>query len=212
MNGLTGQEAAERLDRRGGQVWVFRYGHGSTYVYDCQERQDGACVVVGHPWMGKPTKHDPRLILDTAEARATLASLMEEMRDLSNAAVPAEAAERYVLAHRDLLDTDAGYAQIGCFIALVSTAVGLVVGAILAWLLTERVEGGVLIISPIVGFLVALFAEAPLASLAVRIPALRDRIELLSVVWSVIVPGVLTAVLIVALTALGDSGNPLTDF
>jgi len=212
MNGLTGQEAAERLDRRGGQIWVFRYGHGSTYVYDCQERQGGACIVVGHAWMGEPTKHDPRLTLDTADARASLASSMEATRDRANAGVPADAAERYVLAHRDLLDTDAGYAQIGCVIALVSTVVGLIVGAILAWLLTERVEVGVLIISPIVGFLVALFAEGPLASLAVGIPALRDRIELLSVIWSVVVPGVLTAVAIVALTLYSGSGNPLSDF
>jgi hypothetical protein len=212
MNGLTGQEATERLDRRGGQVWVFRYGQGSSYVYDCLERQNGACVVVGHAFLREPTEHDLRLVLDTAESRASLASAMEAKRDHANIDVPRDAAERYVLAHRDLLDTDGGYAQVGCFIGLVSTAVGLIVGAILAWLLTEQVVGGVLIISPIIGLLVGLLAEAPLGSLAVRVPALRDRIELLSVLWSAIVPGVLTAIAIVALTLLGSEGSPLSNF
>jgi uncharacterized membrane protein YeaQ/YmgE (transglycosylase-associated protein family) len=212
MKGLTGHEAAKRLERRGGQFSVFRYGQGSTYAYDCRERQAGAAVVMGHAWAREPTDRSFRIVLDTDEARAELARAMEAVRDRANAGLPVDASERFVLTHREQLDTDAGYAQIGCALALLSTVVGLIVGTVAAWLLTDRVEGGVLIIGPIIGFVGGLLVEAPLSALAVRVPPLRDRIELLSVAWSSIVPGVVTAIAIVALTALGGGGNGANDF
>ena len=112
---LSGSQAVARLERRGGQVWVFRYGYGSAAKYTCAGREDGATVITGPiPTHNEPGCQHRRWVLTTDLERDSLAHDMEAARTR----LSASAGDGYELLHRDVLDTDAGYAQVGCVLAL----------------------------------------------------------------------------------------------
>ena len=199
MKGLTGAQAVERLERRGGQVAVFRRGHGIKRVFDVVGRDEGRAVVAGRsPDSAPPSANSGRVIASDSD-RAALARELENARDEANARLEGEQ-WRYVLVHRDILQTDAGYAQVGCFLALFSVVLGLIVGPIIGWLVTGQINGSALLVGPVVGFIVGFFGTEVVAAIAVYIPPLRDRLETVAYAWMAVVPGVLTAATIVVMT------------
>jgi hypothetical protein len=113
---------------------------------------------------------------------------------------------RYELVHRDILDSDAGYAQVGCFVALLSMVVGLVVGAVGGLAVSGGINGTALVIASIVGFVVGFLGVEPVASIAVNHPRLRDNITDLAIGWSIVVPGVVTALTVIVLTVQFAAG------
>jgi hypothetical protein len=203
VSSLTPTEAVARLERRGGQVWVFRRGYGAQAEFDCIDREGGHAVVVGKSRPNAPERYGPRRFVLASDAdRTRLAQDMEIARDRANADL--ERVEyRYELVHRDILDSDAGYAQVGCFVAVLSIAVGLVVGGIAGWVATGGVEGPALVIGSIVGFVVGFLGIGPVSSVAVNHPALRDRITDLAIAWFIVVPGVVTALTVITM-AIAD--------
>jgi hypothetical protein len=206
MSGLTGSQAVARLERRGGQVWVFRRGYGSQVQFDCIDREDGDAVVVGKSMPGAPHKYGPRrFLLHTQEDRQTLAGEMDRLQEVANADL--ERVEyRYELVHRDILDSDAGYAQVGCIVAVLSIVVGLVVGLLGGWALSGGINGTALVIASIVGFVVGFLGVEPVSSIAVNYPRLRDHITDLAIGWSIVVPGVITALTVIVLTVQFAAG------
>jgi hypothetical protein len=200
MSGLTGSQAVARLERRGGQVWVFRRGYGSQVQFDCIDREDGDAVVVGKSTPGASHKYGPRrFLLHTQEDRQTLAGEMDRLQEVANADL--ERVEyRYELVHRDILDSDAGYAQVGCFVAVLSIVVGLVVGLLGGLAVSGGFNGTALVIASIVGFVVGFLGVEPVSSIAVNHPRLRDHITDLAIAWSIVVPGVVTALTVIVLT------------
>ncbi len=203
MKGLTGAQAVERLERRGGQVAVFRQGTGTRFVFDCVGRDQGRAVVAPHSPDSAPG--GGRALASDSD-RAALGRQMEEERNRANASVQGDAPQ-WVLVHRDILTTDGGYAQVGCFLALFSAIVGLVAGAIVASLVAGRVEVSGLLVGPVVGFVVGFFVIEPIALIAVYIPPLRDRLVPFAYGWMAIVPGAVTALTIIAITLWSTSGT-----
>jgi hypothetical protein len=200
VRSLTASEAVARLDRRGGQIWVFRRGYGAQAEFDCIDREGGHAVVVGKSRPNAPERYGPRrFVLGSDEDRARLVRDMELARDRANAGL--ERVEyRYELVHSDILDADAGYGQVGCVVAVASVVVGLIVGGIVGWAAAGGVNGTALVIASIVGFVVGFLGIEPVSSVAVNHPALRDRITDLAIVWFIVVPGVVTAVTVIAMT------------
>jgi hypothetical protein len=200
VRGLTGSGAVARLERRGGQVWVFRKGYGSQAEFDCIAREDGHAVVVGNSKPGAPERYGPhRFVLQSEADRARLAHEMDRVLDVANTGL--ERVEyRYELVHRDILDGDAGYAQVGCFVAVLSIVVGLVIGGVGGWIATGGVNGSALVIGSIVGFVVGFLGIEPVSSIAVNYPTLRDRITDLAIGWHIVVPGVVAAVAVIVAT------------
>ena len=82
--------------------------------------------------------------------------------------------------------------------------VGLIIGLIAAWIAT----GGETLAAPIagvvVGFVVGFFGSEPVASAAVRVPYLRDRVVNLVYVWLLVVPCLVTAITIVVASLLAQ--------
>ena len=206
MSGLAGSQAVERLERRGGQVSVFRRGYGAQVQFDAIEREDGHAVVVGKSMPGAPHQYGPRrFVVRTQADRDNLAGEMDRLIEDANANL--ERVEyRYELRHRDILDTDAGYAQVGCFVAVLSMVVGLVVGAVGGWIASGGVNGDALVIGAIVGFVIGFFGDEPMSWIAVKHPRLRDHITDLALGWSIVVPAVVTAVTVIVLTVQFAAG------
>jgi hypothetical protein len=205
VNGLTGAQAVARLERRGGEVSVFRRGYGSQVVFTCVGRDQGhAIVAITDVTESRRVVRDRRLVIRSDTDRAALEHEMETARDEANAHL--ERVEySYILVHRDILDTDAGYGQIGCVLILASVAVGLVAGLVGGWLATGSVAVSSALIGPIAGLAVGFYGLQPVASIAVNSPALRDRIVNLAYGFSLVVPAIVTAVTIVAMTVLSDA-------
>jgi hypothetical protein len=205
VNGLTGAQAVARLERRGGEVWVFRRGYGSQVVFTCVGRDQGhAIVAITDVTESRRVVRDRRLIIHSDADRATLEHEMETARDEANARL--ERVEySYILVHRDILDTDAGYGQIGCVLVLASVAVGIVVGLVAGWVATGRVAVSAAVIGPIVGLAAGFYGFGPVASIAVNSPALRDRIVNLAYAFSIVVSAIATAVTIIVMTVLFDA-------
>ena len=112
----------------------------------------------------------------------------------------------YELVHRDILDSDAGYAQVGCFVVVLSIAVGLVVGLVGGLAVSGGVNGTALVIASIVGLVVGFLGVEPVSSIAVNHPRLRDHITDLAIGWSIVVPGVVTALTVIVLTVQFAAG------
>ena len=202
MNGLTGAQAVELLERRGGQVAVFRRGTGTSFVFDCVGRDQGRAVVAPHSPDSAP---GGRRILASDSDRAALAREMEDELDRVNTGRQVDATG-YILVHRDILATDGGYAQIGCFLALFSVIIGLVAGPILAWVVTGRVELTGLLVGLVVGFVVGFLGIELVARIAVYIPPLRDRLVSTAYLWMAVIPGAVTAGTIIVMTLRSTQG------
>ncbi len=197
---LTAQRAAQRLERRGGQVLVqarvretgalFPKDRPATYRY--VGRETGAAVISGPA--------EARWVLLTDADRASLAGHMAELTDDLNARAGTPGLV-YVLDHRDELESDGGYGQIGCVLALVSTAIGLVLGIAAAWLLTSHLNIGSTVVGSIAGFLVAMYTADAVGSVLTGIPALRDRVVDLVNIYMSVVPGLITFLFIVVATS-----------
>jgi hypothetical protein len=198
---LTAHEAAERLERRGGRLLVearvreggARFPTEDVATYQYLGREAEATVITG------PAGR--RWLLRTDADRASLADDMARVRDKLNAR-PGRPGLVYVFSHRDELQSDGGYGQIGCFLSLISTAVGLTVGVVVASLVTDGPNVGYAIVGPIAGFLAAMFTADALGSLLTGIPALRDRVAKLIDFYMAIVPGLITFLVIVIGSAL----------
>lgn len=91
------------------------------------------------------------------------------------------------------------YEQVGCPFVIASLIVGLIIGLVGAWMATGGFDGSA-VLGLIVGFAMGFLAPDPSAALAVSMPALRDRIVTLAYVWSLVVPGSVTAATIILLT------------
>ena len=89
------------------------------------------------------------------------------------------------------------YGQIGCLLALVSTAVGLTLGLIVAWLMTAGLNVGAAVVAPIAGLLAGMYTADAVGSVLTGIPALRDRAVTLVSLYMAIVPGLITLLIIV---------------
>ena len=193
---LTARQAVARLEQRGGQLLVHaRVREGGAFfstndiaTYRCVGRDNGSTAVVG--------PHGKRWLLRTDPDREALADDLERERDARNANAAGPGIV-YVYGHRDELQTDGGYGQIGCFLALISTAVGLVLGIAVAWLLTGGVNASAALVGSLAGFLTAMFTADAVGSVLAGIPALRDRVVTLVNVFALVVPGLITFLIIV---------------
>jgi hypothetical protein len=193
---LTAREAAERLERRGGEVRVearvreggARFPTEDVATYRCLGREDGATVITG------PAGR--RWLLRTDADRASLADDMTKVRDdrTTHAGGPGLV---YVFGHRDELQSDGGYGQIGCFLSLMSTVAGVVLGIAVAWLVTDGVNVGYAVVGSIAGLLAATYTADAVGSALAGVPALRDRVVHLVNLYASIVPGLITFVIIV---------------
>ncbi len=211
MARLSGPEAVERLERRGGQVLVFRMQYGLIAEYSCVGREDGFAVIESVEHSGTPDRSDPprpvrkgRVILRSDADRSGLASDMERVLDASNATLNPGVEHDFRLRHRDTLDTDGGYAQVGCFLAFFSVVVGTIAGLILTWIAIGSIEAGATVYSMIAGFVFGFFVLDPVTKLAVNVRFIRDRITNMAYAWTAIVPAVVTAVAMPILTSLLD--------
>ena len=87
----------------------------------------------------------------------------------------------------------------GCFVAVLSVLVGLLVGLAGAWIATGGISGDAAIVGAIVGFVIGFMGVDPVLSIAVERPAFRDRITDLAIAWWVVVPAVVTAATIIGI-------------
>ena len=198
MAGLTGSSAVERLERRGGEVWVFRTGYGAEVKFECIDREEGHAVVVGRSTPQAAERYGPRrIVLATQRDRDRLARDMDHALASANAGLE-RVEHRYQLEHRDAFDTDAGYAQVGCVVALLSAVVGVGLGLLGGWLTTGALALPGAIVGSIVGFVVGFMGVGPVLSIAIDRPAFRDRITDIAMIWFIVVPAVLTAVVTIA--------------
>ena len=206
MKGLTGAEAVARLQRRGGQVWVFRRGYGSQVKFRCVERENGDAVVVGKSEpQAEHSYRARRFVLSDEAKRAALAAEMERVRDLANQGL--ERVEyTYELTHRDDLASDAGYGQIGCVLMVPSILGGVIIGLLWSWFATRYTSLTDAVIGWIIGMVVALVSFEPVSEIAYNVPWLRDRMETLSFGWLLIVPGIATAITIIVLAIRATVG------
>ena len=193
---LTARAAVARLEKRGGQVRVHaRVREGGAFfatsdmaTYRFLGPEGGGTAVVGPDGKTWP--------LQTDADRASLADDMARVRDDLNANADGPGIV-YVFGHRDELQTDGGYGQIGCFLALVSTAVGLVLGIAVAGLLTDSFNAGAVLVGSLAGFLTAMFTADPVGAVLAGIPGVRDRVVTLVDVYTSVVPGLITFLIIV---------------
>ncbi len=206
MKGLTGAKAVERLQRRGGEVWVFRSDYGSQVKFRCIEREYGNAVVVGK---SEPASEIPyrtrRFVLADEASRAALATEIERVRDLANASLE-RVESRYELTHRDVVDSDAGYGQVGCVLMVPSILGGVIIGLLWGWFATRYASLTDAIIGSIIGSVVALVSLGPVSGIAHNVPRLRDRIDAVYFGWLLVVPGIATAVAIVVLAMRATAG------
>ncbi len=168
-------------------------GYGSVAAYTYAGREDGATVILG------PEPKHRRWVLRTDLDREALAHDMEAATTRASAS----AGGNYTLLHRDVLDADAGYAQVGCLLALVSVVVGLIVGLIVAWIATGEITLVAPIAGVVIGFVVGFLGVEPVASVAVLVPYLRDRVVNLAYAWFLVVPAVITTITIVVASLIG---------
>ena len=193
---LTAQEAAERLERRGGHLRVearvreggARFPTEDVATYRCLGREQGATVIAG------PAGR--RWLLRTDADRTSLADHMALVKDELNSRDDRPGLV-FVFAHRDELQTDGGYGQVGCVLSLVSTAAGVVLGLAVAWLVTAGFNAGYAVIGSIAGLLTSMYTADALGSVLAGIPALRDRVVNLVTLYMSIVPGLITFLIIV---------------
>jgi hypothetical protein len=193
---LTARQAVARLEERGGQLQVHaRVREGGAFfstndiaTYACVGRDNGATVVVG--------PNGNRWLLGTDADRASLAADLTRVRNdrNANAAGPGIV---YVFGHRDELQTDGGYGQVGCFLAILSTAVGLVLGIAVAWLLYGSFNASAALVGSVVGLVTAMSTADWVGSVLAGVPALRDRVITLVNVFVLVVPGLITFLIIV---------------
>ena len=139
---------------------------------------------------------EKRWLLRTEADRASLAADMARVKD-SLDAHSAGPGLVVVLNHRDELQSDGGYGQVGVLLALVSTAVGLAVGLATAWFMTGGISGGFALVGSIAGFLVAMYTADEVGSWLTGIPALRDRVVTLVYLYAAVVPGLIAFLIIV---------------
>jgi hypothetical protein len=86
VKGLTGAQAVARLERRGGEVWVFRRGYGSQVVFSCVGREEGhAIVAIADVAESQRAVRDRRLVIRSDADRVALEHEMETARDEANA-------------------------------------------------------------------------------------------------------------------------------
>jgi hypothetical protein len=199
---LGGHEAVARLERRGGKIEVLPRGRGAaysryhpTYTYYCAGREDGATIVVGP---------DRRWLLRTDTDRAELARDMEATRESATRKAK-DPDVAYGLAHWVALD-DPGYGEVGCLLMAVSVVLGLVIGIVVSLIAAGRVSDGAALLAPIFGLVIS-FVGVPVVVRAVTpIPALRDRQGDVAVILFLIVPGIVTALVVIVGSVLWIGG------
>jgi len=193
---LTAHDAAQRLEGRGGQLRVearvreggARFPTEDVATYRCLGREQGATVITG------PSGR--RWLLRTDADRRSLADDMAKVKDDLNAHARGPGLV-YVFDHRDELQTDGGYGQVGCLLSLISTAAGVVLGVAVAGVMTDSFNLGYVMVGSIAGFLIAMYTADALGSVLAGIPTLRDRVVNLVALYMSIAPGLITFVIIV---------------
>jgi len=93
-----------------------RFPTEDVATYRCLGREQGATVITG------PSGR--RWLLRTDADRRSLADDMAKVKDDLNAHARGPGLV-YVFDHRDELQTDGGYGQVGCLLSLISTAAGV---------------------------------------------------------------------------------------
>ena len=194
MADLDARTAVARLDRRSGVIEIRareqarrRYTGGQhDATYRCTGREAGAAIVLG------PSPESRTWVLKSDADRAALTKDVEERLARANAEKESPTVE-YVLRHVDAIETDGGYGQIGCLFALASTVVGWVLGLAVAFVISGGVPTLAAVIAPIVGFVGVMYSSDAIASVAVTFPPARDRIVGLAYLYTIVVPGLVTA-------------------
>ena len=78
---------------------------------------------------------------------------------------------------------DPGWAQIGCFVALISAVVGVALAALIRLLLSQPIDGGRAVPLAIAGAVAAVLLPPVLVSIASRVPILRRWLAGIAYVW-----------------------------
>jgi len=215
-NGQTGEQAVDRLIERGGQVVVYRRGYGMSMLVTLVERvPDGETIEIEEHDVapgGEPARTKGRTSRRTLRSdadRATLARDLERNRDQANTGLD-RVEYSFVIEQRDELQTDAGYGQIGCFLIFGSVFLGDLLGLLGGWLATGQLVGSGWFVGPIVGLAVGFLTTDWIGGVFAGIRATRDRQTGLAMLWSAIVPGLATTVVVTVMTiaAAGSGHNP----
>ncbi len=195
-----------RLERRGGEIWVFRLGYGPRARYRYRGREGGAAIVTGPD----DFHEEYRWVLRTDFDRASLAAAMEAtVRRL--AADERDVATMYELRHRDLLDTDGGYGEVGCLVLVLSAIGAGVMSAVGSFVLEAGHPLGVGMIVFVFGFFGGMYGTEVVIEPALRVPRLRDAIDTVAFVWWLIGPlivGLAGLVALIGLLGVADAVRP----
>jgi hypothetical protein len=205
-DGLTGEQAVRRLLDRGGQILVFRRGYGACLEISIAHRTpEDVTVSIKERSVragGEPAgmlRVTGARVLRTESDRAELAREIEAARDTANSTLE-RVEHTFEIGQRDELQIDPGYGEIGCFAILVSVIVGEIVGLFGGWLATGKLTGPGWAIGPIVGVVIGFLTTDTVGSVIAGIPALRARQVGIAMLYSLLVPGIACAIVIVVAT------------
>jgi hypothetical protein len=197
---LEVRDAIARLERRGGRLRL----HGlaptddpatttgiSLASYDCVGREDGAAIVSG------PAPDGKRWVLRTDVDRTALAEDIRAQIDAVAAVQDDDAQLVVVIRHDDEIQADAGYAQVGCLLGVISTPIGWVIGVATVYLAGGSVSTLLAIAAPIVGLGAVLMSADRVGDVLTSFRPTRDRVVGLMLGLVAVLPGLLTVLLLV---------------
>jgi hypothetical protein len=153
---------------------------------------DGPGTVVG------PNGH--RWELRTDADRSALADDMAKVRDRLGQHAPGPGV-MYVFNHRDELQTDGGYGQVGCLVAVVSSVVGQVLGIVVALLAIGSVNVGAALIGVVAGVIAAMYTADIVGTVLTGVRGMRDRVVTIMYLYMAILPGLVAFLITVAASA-----------
>jgi hypothetical protein len=199
-----------RLEDRGGAVWAFRQGHGTVLTLSYAGTRDGATVIQGlirsedargardglksEGWRPTESGLEQSWVLHSDLDRSALRRDVHEAIAIL-AARRGETPDAFPLVHRNPGQTDAGYGQIGCVLAMLSAVVGEVVGiaAILLFQPGRASVHGAVIAFVAAAFIVPWATGDLVPALAGRIGRFRTNAEAVGIVWLLVAPAVAAA-------------------
>jgi hypothetical protein len=197
----------KRLENRGGEIWVMSADAGVKAGYTYAGR-DGQAVIIAGPG-GDGTAQ--RWVLRTDLDRSSLARAMDATVERLSSP-DGKPTDPHVLMHRLPLETDAGTAQIGCFVVIVALVPAILIVSIAMWALTGRSAVTLTIAAGVVAFVVAFFGTEFVGMAASHIPSLRgqEAMDKIALVWWIVAPIITGAIIIVVGYQFGLADNALT--
>jgi hypothetical protein len=206
---------------RGGVVWAFRYRYGTVLTLSHVVTHQGATAIDGFVANGDSgLDRDELMSLGWRPTAGGLKRSWVLYPDLNLSALRRDvdqaigilAARRgqppsaYPLVYRAPGQSDAGFGQVGCLLALLSAVAGDILGTA-AILFVE--PGRASVLGPLLavitgGFIVPLATGDVVPELVGRIARLRSNAENVGYLWMLIAPGVVAAVTVWLVAFLGD--------